>query len=101
MCGSFWFEEYYRLASFAISDPGRTTVLRLATPAPSGIFIARFIPSIKEIAPFVAGTVGMRRQTFFIWNVLGGIGWGLQWVGGGYLWASFWWRRTPIACCPV
>lgn len=49
------------------------------------VFLGRFIPSIKEVAPFIAGSVGMRRGTFFFWNVLGGIGWGLQWVGGGYL----------------
>jgi len=41
------------------------------------VFLGRFIPSIKEIAPFVAGTLGMRRYTFFFWNVLGGIGWSL------------------------
>lgn len=49
------------------------------------VFLARFIPSVKEIAPFVAGTVGMQRSKFMLWNVLGAIGWSLQWVGGGYL----------------
>ncbi len=49
------------------------------------VFLGRFIPSIKEIAPFVAGSVGMRQRTFLFWNLLGGIGWGLQWIGGGYL----------------
>lgn len=49
------------------------------------VFLGRFIPSIKEIAPFVAGSVGMRKRTFLFWNLLGGIGWGLQWIGGGYL----------------
>ena len=49
------------------------------------VFLGRFIPSIKEIAPFVAGSVGMRRGVFLFWNLLGGIGWGLQWIGGGYL----------------
>lgn len=49
------------------------------------VFLGRFIPGVKEIAPFVAGTVGMRRRTFMLWNVLGAVGWGLQWVGGGYL----------------
>ncbi|MGE4560995.1 MAG: VTT domain-containing protein, partial [Desulfobulbus sp.] len=49
------------------------------------IFIGRFIPSVKELAPFVAGTAGMRYRTFLLWNVAGAIGWGLQWIGGGYL----------------
>jgi len=49
------------------------------------LFLGRFIPSIKEIAPFVAGSVGLHQGTFLFWNLLGGIGWGLQWIGGGYL----------------
>jgi len=67
------------------------------------VFLARFIPSVKEIAPFVAGTVGMQRQTFMLWNVLGAIGWGLQWVGGGYLFgqslnlAQAWMSRAGMA----
>ncbi|MYN11804.1 phosphatase PAP2 family protein [Pusillimonas sp. TS35] len=49
------------------------------------VFLGRFIPSVKEIVPFIAGSVGMHYRTFLIWNVLGAIGWGLQWVVGGYL----------------
>jgi len=51
------------------------------------VFLARFIPSLKEVAPFLAGTAGMPRRWFFLWNLLGAIGWGLQWVGAGYLFA--------------
>jgi len=47
------------------------------------VFLGRFIPSIKEIVPFIAGSAGMRRGTFLFWNLLGGIGWGLEWIGGG------------------
>lgn len=67
------------------------------------VFLGRFIPSIKEVAPFVAGTVGMRQRIFFFWNVLGGIGWGLQWIGGGYLFgqslklAQAWMSRVGVA----
>ena len=49
------------------------------------VFLGRFIPSIKEITPFVVGSVGMHQGTFLFWNLLGGIVWGLQWIGGGYL----------------
>lgn len=52
------------------------------------IFLGRFIPSVKEIVPFFAGSVRMRQRTFFIWNVLGAIGWGFQWVGTGYIFAQ-------------
>lgn len=51
------------------------------------IFFSRFIPSLKEVAPFVAGAASMSRRWFFIWNLLGAIGWGLQWVGAGYVFA--------------
>ncbi|GMQ76312.1 MAG: hypothetical protein BMS9Abin01_1584 [Gammaproteobacteria bacterium] len=51
------------------------------------VFLGRFIPGVKELAPFVAGSVGMRSHTFLFWNLLGAIGWGLEWVGAGYLFA--------------
>lgn len=66
------------------------------------IFLGRFIPSIKEVIPFIAGAVGMRRYTFIFWNVLGAIGWGLQWLGAGYLFAQslnlaqVWLSRTGL-----
>jgi len=52
------------------------------------IFLGRFIPSVKELIPFVAGTVGMRQRTFMLWNILGAMGWGLEWLGAGYLFAQ-------------
>ncbi len=48
------------------------------------VFLGRFIPTIKEIVPFVAGTLKMKKNTFFFWNVLGAIGWGLEWSLAGY-----------------
>jgi undecaprenyl-diphosphatase len=67
------------------------------------VLLGRFLPSVKEIAPFVAGTVSMRQRTFMFWNVLGAIGWGLLWVGGGYLFgqslklAQTWMSRAEMA----
>ena len=49
------------------------------------VFLGRFVPSLKEVVPFVAGSLGMHRGRFLLWNLLGAIGWGLQWIGGGYL----------------
>lgn len=71
------------------------------------VFLGRFIPGVKEIAPFVAGTVTMRYRTFLFWNCLGAIGWGLQWVGGGYLFgqslrvAQTWMSRAGMALAAV
>ncbi len=52
------------------------------------VFLGRFIPTIKEIIPFVAGTVEMNHRSFMLWNVLGAMGWGVQWLGAGYIFAQ-------------
>ncbi|MDA3947521.1 MAG: LssY C-terminal domain-containing protein [Helicobacteraceae bacterium] len=52
------------------------------------VFLGRFIPSAKEIVPFIAGSVNMNRRTFLFWNILGAIGWGFEWVFAGYLFAQ-------------
>ncbi|MEJ2427320.1 MAG: LssY C-terminal domain-containing protein [Deltaproteobacteria bacterium] len=52
------------------------------------VFLGRFIPSVKEVVPFIAGSVKMNKRTFMLWNVLGAIGWGFQWVLAGYIFAQ-------------
>lgn len=52
------------------------------------VFLGRFIPTVKEVVPFIAGTAKMPRYSFLFWNVLGAIGWGIQWLGAGYLFAQ-------------
>lgn len=52
------------------------------------IFLGRFIPSVKEIAPFIAGSIKMNQRTFMFWNVLGAIGWGIEYVFAGYIFAQ-------------
>lgn len=52
------------------------------------VFLGRFIPSGKEVIPFIAGSVRMNKRTFMFWNVLGAIGWGFQWVLVGYIFAQ-------------
>ena len=52
------------------------------------IFLGRFIPSVKEVVPFIAGSVKMNRRTFMLWNVLGAVGWGFEWVLAGYIFAQ-------------
>ncbi len=73
-----WFlkQEYFEKAGSFFDKYGAKSV-----------FLGRFIPSIKEIMPFIAGTVRMRRKTFLLWNVLGAIGWGIQWILTGYVFA--------------
>ncbi len=52
------------------------------------IFLGRFIPSVKEIVPFIAGTIKMNRRIFLFWNTLGAVGWGLEWLLAGFLFAQ-------------
>ncbi|MBU1642426.1 LssY C-terminal domain-containing protein [bacterium] len=58
------------------------------THGAKSIFLGRFIPSVKEIAPFIAGSIKMNRRAFLFWNTLGAVGWGLEWVLAGYLFAQ-------------
>jgi membrane protein DedA with SNARE-associated domain len=52
------------------------------------VFLGRFVPSVKEVVPFIAGSVKMNKRTFMLWNVLGAVGWGFQWVLAGYIFAQ-------------
>lgn len=49
------------------------------------IVIARVVPMVRTFAPLIAGCTDMRYRTFFLWNVVGGILWGVGVTGAGYL----------------
>jgi membrane-associated protein len=48
------------------------------------IVIARFVPIVRTFAPTVAGAAGMQYRRFFLFNVVGGIGWVTSMLLGGY-----------------
>lgn len=48
------------------------------------ITLCRFIPFFRTFIPFVAGMAGMRWRTFFLYSVLGGVGWIAVCVLAGY-----------------
>jgi membrane protein DedA with SNARE-associated domain len=66
------------------------------------VFLGRFIPSVKEIIPFIAGSARMPKKKFLLWNVLGAIGWGFEYVLAGYIFAQsldvaeLWLSRTGL-----
>ncbi len=67
-------KKYYSFAQFFIVEHGRKS-----------IFFSRFIAGLKELAPFMAGVLNMKKTTFFIWNFLGCFAWAIIWLGSGYL----------------
>jgi len=58
------------------------------THGAKSVFLGRFIPSVKEVVPFIAGSVRMNQRKFMFWNVLGAIGWGFEWILAGYIFAK-------------
>lgn len=49
------------------------------------IAFSRFVGGMKELAPFIAGTVKMNKKDFIIYNFIGALGWALVWLGFGYI----------------
>jgi membrane-associated protein len=48
------------------------------------IVIARFVPIVRTLAPVMAGVSRMDYRTFVVFNVIGGIGWGVSVTTLGY-----------------
>jgi membrane-associated protein len=52
------------------------------------IVLARFMPFVRTIAPFVAGVAQMTRRRFTFYDVTGGSLWVVSLVGAGYLFGN-------------
>lgn len=52
------------------------------------VVIARFIPIIRDFAPFVAGIGAMNYKRFILFNIIGGIAWVTIGIAAGYLFGN-------------
>jgi len=52
------------------------------------IVIARFVPIVRTLAPFVAGVGDMKYRTFAVYNVVGAVLWVLTCCGAGYFFGN-------------
>ncbi|MFO0898516.1 MAG: DedA family protein [Pirellulales bacterium] len=53
------------------------------------IILARFLPIIRTVAPFLAGVGSMNYLQFAVYNVVGALVWVFAFVLGGYFFGSF------------
>jgi len=51
---------------------------------PTAVIMARFVPVMRTFTPIVAGIAGMRYRTFVLYNVVGGVLWGIGVTSLGY-----------------
>jgi len=52
------------------------------------VVLARFIPIIRTLVPFIAGLSHMSANVFTMFNIFGAIVWVILFVGGGYLFGT-------------
>ena len=84
--GSKWIEKGFW---FLKSDHIEKTRNFMDAHGAKSVFLGRFVPSVKEIVPFIAGSVRMNKKTFMLWNILGAVGWGFEWIFAGYIFAHY------------
>jgi membrane-associated protein len=55
------------------------------------IVLARFVPIVRTLAPFVAALSNMPYKAFFSYNVIGAVAWVSALIGAGYAFGSVAW----------
>ena len=60
------------------------------------IILARFVPIVRTLAPFVAALGKMPYKTFLAYNAIGGVTWVVLLAGAGYLFGQVQWIQTNL-----
>lgn len=63
------------------------------------VVVARFVPIVRNMLPFVVGLSGMNRQTFIQANIIGGVLWVLVIMNVAYFFGSVEWVRQNFLLC--
>jgi membrane-associated protein len=63
---------------------------------PKTIVLARFVPVVRTLAPFVAALGSMPYRTFLAYNVVGGLAWVAALLGAGYLFGNIAWVHDHL-----
>ena len=56
-----------------------------ARHGPKAVLLARWVPGLRLVGAWFAGSSGMRWRVFALWNAAGGIAWAASVGGGAYL----------------
>ncbi|ORM71572.1 VTT domain-containing protein [Pantoea rwandensis] len=57
------------------------------------VFIGRFVPIVRTLAPFIAGLSAMPRSAFLLWNFAGALAWCSSFIALGYFLGDLAWVR--------
>jgi membrane-associated protein len=63
---------------------------------PKTIVLARFVPIVRTFAPIVAGVGTMKYRTFVVYNIVGGLLWGVGITTLGYFLGEVKWIESNI-----
>jgi membrane-associated protein len=64
---------------------------------PKAVVLARFVPVVRTLAPFVAALGSMNYRRFIAYNVIGGLLWVTALVGVGYAFGNVQWIRDHLS----